>query len=416
MQEVKRQNLMHHFTGGIDIPVHDTAKSKADLYQEYPHEEVELAFNAWGCLRHSLKESGDRQTMNQALTTREALEALKAIHIPEANARAQEDMDRFMNFKVSAKKHPLLFLNEMFELSRRINKTDMEVNESFVLYRFVGALPDSEYKLSKYLLNNLKTLTREEVVRVVTQFATLTKERAGKGGRGSEQAYVADGGRGSRFSNRGRGRGGGKTFEGRCHTCGKKGHMSRCSTPKSEYLQQCAHCAGWGHTTDECPTETAVVAEVVEEESETDSLENVAYVAEEHQQGKCGHVGLVGVTEQGRDVMRYVADTAASCSMFTSADSFVKYLECSGSLKGISGTTSPIQGYGDVTVFFRSNNGWSPVTLKHVAHTPELQYNLVSISTLAEEGHTYLGKKGGIVLTTPGGGEVWFPQLPWPRP
>lgn len=338
----------------------------------------------------------------------------------------------------------------MYTLADRMKVNGIGVNQTFILHRFLNALSNAEYRLSKHKLLGMSPdlMTREVVVKEVSiQYAEIMKGRSEKGARGSEQAYTADGGRGARSSGRGRGRGrgrngggggsrgggggggggngrgggksggadgrsggggGGEKFAGRCYKCGKKGHMGvSCSTKQSDYIERCDHCVGFGHSKDNCPTEEAVVAEVV---SDVDSVDNQAFTAEEDQPGECGTVGLVGVTEQDRDVMRYVADTAATCSMFTSADDFVNYLECSGFVKGASGEKSPIHGYGDVTTVFRSGGEWVPVTLTHVAHAPELSYNLVSISTLAEENHTYSGKQGGLTLFTPEGEEVWFPR------
>lgn len=249
------------------------------------------------------------------------------------------------------------------------------------------------------------------------------QEKKEKGARGSEQAYIADGGRGAQSSGKGRGRGrhsgrdggngggriggggsgGGKSGKAesgggagggasgsngsndswkhrRCYKCGKKGHKGfDCTTPESGRLPQCEHCMGFGHKKDACPTEEAVLAEVI---SDTDSVENQASVAELGQPGECGTVGPVGVVGQGQDVMKYVADTAATVSMFASSDGFANYRECSGRVKGVAGDKAPLPllGYGEVTVVFKTENGWVPVPILNAAHVPELPYNIISIS------------------------------------
>ncbi|CAB1106624.1 unnamed protein product [Ectocarpus sp. CCAP 1310/34] len=171
---------------------------------------------------------------------------------------------------------------------------------------------------------------------------------------------------------------------------------------------------GWGHSKDKCATEEAVLAQIVHADSDADSVDNQAFCAAPGLPGECGAVdlGLVGVTELGQDVMVYVADTAATCSMFRCANAFVNYRECSGWVKGIGGNKAPVPllGYGDVTVVFLTEGGRVPVLIMNAAHVPESPRNLLSLSALAEEGHTYSGQKGGLTLTTRAGGKVWFPR------
>ncbi|CAB1096841.1 unnamed protein product [Ectocarpus sp. CCAP 1310/34] len=92
-----------------------------------------------------------------------------------------------------------------------------------------------------------------------------------------------------------------------------------------------------------CATEEAVLAQVVEHESDVDSVEDQAFCAVAVPPGECGtvgEVGLVGVVEQDKAV--YVPDTAATCSMFRCADNFVNYRERSGWVKGIGGDKAPV--------------------------------------------------------------------------
>eukprot|EP00903_Cladosiphon_okamuranus_P021398 g19668.t1 len=300
----------------------------------------------------------------------------------------------------------------MLEKANRLEKRGLIANESFVLQLFVGALSD-EFSVTKHHLRHKQTLTREDGIREVTiEYKELLKKRTGKkGARSSEQAYVADGGRGARSYGRGRsgGRGGGrsggrgssrgrgrarssghenggggggggveeskgggrggadgensggrKPYLGRCFTCGKRGHKSwDCTAKESEYLPQCEHCGGYGHTKDKCPTEEAVLAEAI---GEPDSDSDQAYMAEVAQPGECGTVvdlGLVGVEEQGQetDVMKYVADTAATCSMFRSADGFVNYRECNGWLLPLAENEEGGEGEGSADASSQGGGG-----------------------------------------------------------
>ena len=91
----------------------------------------------------------------------------------------------------------------------------------------------------------------------------------------------------------------------------------------------------------------------------------------------------VGGGELGKQVVQYIADSAAACNMTPDADGLNNQRECNRPLDLTSGETTSIAGYGDLTVAFRSDNGWVLVKLHDVAHTPLLSYNLISFSYLA---------------------------------
>ena len=114
--------------------------------------------------------------------------------------------------------------------------------------------------------------------------------------------------------------------------------------------------------------------------------------------------------ELGNQVVRHIADGAATCKMTPDADGITNYRECSR-LLGLAyvGTTS-IAGYGNLTVAFRSDSGRVHVKLHDVAHTPLLSYNLTSLSSLALKGHTYAGDKDGVTLKMKGK-TVHFPLI-----
>jgi len=460
-------NLMEQFeeSGVVEIPV-NSGKSKYVLSQQYRSEQVELAFHAWNFLYHALKEN-DRQIMKRAETPQGALRELKGIYDPESSVQPSEDLKSLTTTKIPRAANPQNALNEMLQTAKSLTAKGLTVNETFVLHLFLDALPD-EYSMTKHNLRHARELTRAGVLKEVMIEYKAIRDRLeqgkGKGAKGAEQAYLADGkerssrsqgrgrgggrgrsssrGRGGRFGRGygGRGRGGrtggpggveesksgssggadggggsvGYRFTGRCFRCGHHGHQAfGCTTSEKDFVPWCERCEGWGHTKDKCSTEEAVLAEVVEQESDVDSVESMAFCAVAGTPGKCGTVdavGLVGVAEQGQAM--YVADTAATCSMFRCADHFVNYRECSGWVKGIGGDKNPVPllGYGDVTVVLQTDDGGVQVPVPNAAHVPEAPYNLLSLTTLAEEGHTYSGMKGGLTLTTKAGGEVWFPR------
>ncbi|CAB1103996.1 unnamed protein product [Ectocarpus sp. CCAP 1310/34] len=206
------------------------------------------------------------------------------------------------------------------------------------------ALSD-EYAMTKHNLRHAKELTRTGVLKEVMIEYKAIKDKLeqgkAKGATGAEQASSrgrGGGGRGGRSSSGGSGGvkeskgsssggadgggGGDYKFPGRCFRCGHHGHQAiGCTTNEKDFVPWCARCEGWGHTKEKCATEEAVLAQVVEHESDVDSVEDQAFCAVAVPPGECGtggEVGLVGVVEQGQAV--YVADTVDTCSMFRCAD------------------------------------------------------------------------------------------------
>ncbi|CAB1121259.1 unnamed protein product [Ectocarpus sp. CCAP 1310/34] len=442
-------NLLELFEeGGAGIPV-NSGQSKVQLSRFYPHDKVELAFHAWNFLRGALKDEKDRTIRKRAESPLGTLRELKGLYDPESSMQPADELKSLTSKKIPMAENPQHALNSMLATAESLSKRGLDVNETFVLHLFLDAL-SNEYAMTKHALRHKERLTRSDVLKEVTiEYRSImekVKAGKGKGARGAEQAYLADGGSrrgrsswrgggrrersswrgrgGVRSSGRGggdsRGKGGGgveeskgsgsggadgggtgdKKFPGRCFKCGRFGHTQQdCTTKESDYLPQCSNCAGWGHNKDKCATEEAVLAQIVHADSDADSVDNQAFCAAPGLPGECGAVdlGLVGVTELGQDVMVYVADTAATCSMFRCANAFVNYRECSGWVKGIRGNKAlvPLLGYGDVTVVFLTEGGRVPVLILNAAHVPESPHNLLSLSALAEEGHTYSARRGG---------------------
>ena len=109
--------------------------------------------------------------------------------------------------------------------------------------------------------------------------------------------------------------------------------------------------------------------------------------------------------------MHYIADSAATCSMTPNSDGLTCYRECSRPLGLANGEEITIVGYGDLTVDFRTNHGWVRVEMNDVAHVPQLSYNLISLPSMAQKGHTYTGDKNGVTLELKGGKNVFFPLV-----
>ena len=103
-----------------------------------------------------------------------------------------------------------------------------------------------------------------------------------------------------------------------------------------------------------------------------------------------------GDGELDKQVAQYIADSGATCHMTPDVDGLTNYRERSGSLGLTDREKFSIADYGDLTVAFRSNDSWVHVKLHDIAHVPLLSYNLVSLTSLAQEGHPSCrrGKRG----------------------
>ena len=129
--------------------------------------------------------------------------------------------------------------------------------------------------------------------------------------------------------------------------------------------------------------------------------------------GKCslrtGEEG--GDGELNQQVTQYIADSGATCHMTSDAAGLTNYRECSWPLRLADKRKISIAGYGDLTVTFRSNDSWVHANLHDVVHVPLLSYNLVSITSLAQEGHPSAVEESGVTLQLRGGGTVHIPLI-----
>ena len=126
--------------------------------------------------------------------------------------------------------------------------------------------------------------------------------------------------------------------------------------------------------------------------------------------GKCSvTIGdTVGGAALDKQVVQYIADSAAACNMTSDADGLTNYRECSRPLGLANGEEISIVGYGDLTVNLRTDHGWVRVEMNDVALVPLLNYNLISLPSVTLQGHTYTGDKDGITLKLNGGETVLF--------
>ena len=124
--------------------------------------------------------------------------------------------------------------------------------------------------------------------------------------------------------------------------------------------------------------------------------------------GKCSLRigGEVGDGELNKQVAQYIADSGATFHLTPDADGLTNYRECSRPSGLADRKKDSIAGYGDLTVAFRSNDSWVHVKLHDGGHVPPLSYNLVPLTSLAQEGHSSAVEESGVTLKLKGRGMV----------
>ena len=144
---------------------------------------------------------------------------------------------------------------------------------------------------------------------------------------------------------------------------------------------------------------------------EDPALKIQAFTASEA--GKCSATidDRVGGEALNKQVVQYIADSAATCNMTPDANGLTNYRECSRPLGLANGEEISIVGYGDLTVGFCTDHGWIRVEMNDVAHVPQLSYNLISLPSMTQKGHTYTGGKDGVTLKLKGGDTLFFPLV-----
>ena len=338
------------------------------------------------------------------------------------------------------------------------------IPDAVVHARFVRALPD-EYSLVKETLQAMKNRDRDEIIRMVsTRHSNLPRKNgAQRSSRQPEQAFVSNesgnrsgarrgrdrrgGGRQGRGRSGNNGGGGGNNNSsgtpgggasssvgtqrsgdgsgnpgsggdgrhnipsGRCFRCRQRGHRRQdCTTRESDFVPRCNRCTGYGHEESSCSSDAAILVVELPVPEEDLAVEAQAFAVSEA--GKCSvTIGdAVGGVALDKQVVQYIADSAATCNMTPDADGLTNYRECSRPLGLANGEEISIVGYGDLTVNFRTDHRWVRVKMNDVAHVPQLSHNLISLPSMTLKGHTYMGDKGGVTLKLKGG-ETFF--SPW---
>ena len=424
------------------------------------------AYQAWNFIDAALQSDSDRSILKRCKSPREVFERLEKWHDPDSEVATQRLYDKFHEFAIPPHSDPIAALHDLEDINNQMHEKGIGRIPDAVLHaRFVRALPD-EYSLVKETLQAMKNRDRDEIIRMVsTRHSNLPQKKgAQRTSRQPDQAFVSSEsgnrsgarrgrdrrgggrqGRGRRGNNGGGGGnnnssgtpGGGASSSvgtqrsgdgsgnpgsggdgrhnipsGRCFRCRQRGHRRQdCTTRESDFVPRCNRCTGYGHEESSCSSDAAVLVVELPVPEEDLAVEAQAFAVSEA--GKCSvTIGdAVGGVALDKQVMHYIADSAATCNMTPNSDGLTCYRECSRPLGLANGEEITIVGYGDLTVDFRTNHGWVRVEMNDVAHVPQLSYNLISLPSMAQKGHTYTGDKDGVTLELKGGKTVFFPLV-----
>ena len=455
-------DITDHFVGqGMRaVPVGDPLKQKAVLLQEgFSNEEIKGAYQAWNFIDAALQSDSDRSILKRCRSPREVFERLEKWHDPDSEVATQRLYDKFHEFTIPPHSDPIAALHDLEDTNNQMHEKGIgRIPDAVVHARFVRALPD-EYSLVKETLQAMKNRDRDEIIRMVsTRHSNLPRKNgAQRPSRQPEQAFVSNEsgnrsgarrGRDRRGGGRqGRGRSGNNNSSGtpsgstsspvetqgssdgagslggsgdgrhhipsgRCFRCRQRGHRKRdCTTRESDFVPRCTRCTGYGHEESSCSSDAAILVVELPVPEEDLAVEAQAFAVSEA--GKCSvTIGdAVGGVALDKQVVQYIADSAATCNMTPDADGLTNYRECSRPLGLANGEEISIVGYGDLTVNFRTDHRWVRVKMNDVAHVPQLSHNLISLPSMTLKGHTYMGDKGGVTLKLKGGETVFFPLV-----
>ena len=434
------------------------------MQEGFSNEEIKGAYQAWNFIDAALQSDSDRSILKRCKSPREVFERLEKWHDPDSEVATQRLYDKFHEFTIPPHSDPITALHDLEDTNNQMHEKGIgRIPEAVLHARFVRALPD-EYSLVKETLQAMKNRDRDEIIRMVsTRHSNLPRKNgAQRSSRQPEQAFVSNEsgnrsgarrGRDRRGGGRqGRGRsgnnGGGASSSvgtqrsgdsspvetqgssdgagslggsgdgrhhipsGRCFRCRQRGHRRQdCTTRESDFVPRCNRCTGYGHEESSCSSDAAILVVELPVPEEDLAVEAQAFAVSEA--GKCSvTIGdAVGGVALDKQVVQYIADSAATCNMTPDADGLTNYRECSRPLGLANGEEISIVGYGDLTVNFRTDHRWVRVKMNDVAHVPQLSHNLISLPSMTLKGHTYMGDKGGVTLKLKGGETVFFPLV-----
>ena len=186
-----------------------------------------------------------------------------------------------------------------------------------------------------------------------------TQGRGSGGSRNKGGGSISGGGSSSSSSASGSSYGSGSRPPGRCWRCKRRGHIwKECTTRESDFIAECARCSVFVHEESTCSSDAAVLPMELPMSEEDLAVETQGFVVEETCKCSAMVEGEVGGGELGKQIVQYIADSAAACNMTPEADGHTNCRECCRPLGLTNGETTSIAGYGDLTVAFCSDHGW----------------------------------------------------------
>ena len=186
--------------------------------------------------------------------------------------------------------------------------------------------------------------------------------------------------------------------------CKQRGHRREdCTTKEGDFVPRFTRCTEFGDEEGSGSSDAAVL--VVESPVSEEDLAVEAQTFAVTEAGNCSVTigGVVGGVALDKQVVKYIADSAATCNMTPDTNGLTNYRECSTPLGLANGEAISIVGYGDLTVNLRTDHGWVRVETNDVAHALLLNYNLISLPSMTLQGHTYTDDKHGILSSLTGG-------------
>ena len=325
----------------------------------------------------STKQCG-QSILKRCKSPRKVFEGFEKWHDSDSEVATQRLYDKFHEFAIPPHSGPIAALHDLEDTNNHMHeKVIGRIPDAVLHARFVRALPD-EYFLVKETLQAMRNRDRDEIIRMVSSRHSNLPQKKGeqRSSRQPEQAFVssksgsrsgARRGRDRRGGGRqGRGRGGnsrggvgnnnnsgtssGSTGSsvgtqgssdgggsgdgrhhmpsGRCFCCRQRGHRKQdCTTRESDFVPRWTRCTNFGHEESFCPSDTAVMVMELPVSEENPALEVQAFAATEA--GKCSATidDRVGGEALDKQVVQYIADSAATCNMTPDADGLINYRE-----------------------------------------------------------------------------------------
>ena len=194
----------------------------------------------------------------------------------------------------------------------------------------------------------------------------------------------------------------------KCKSCGETGHKTGHKTVRSPD-QTCDVCGGKGHSAEVCANVVTILA--CENTTSSNDESDAAISGEDKEAFICdmsGEYNDESIDDGGCSALAWqvgdltvIYDSGASCHMSHSATEILNYRESNAYMWTASGSRYPIEGYGDLPLTFQSSSDDGPRLFRNVVHVPKLNYHLLSLRAVADNGHSYTATQEGVTVFSP---------------